>query len=80
MQIVLATVKTKVLDGIEILDVPVGKMYLVDLDSLSTVQWFNEQHGQQRNIPCVRDVEEGGYLPVDVLEIGRVVLVESWMN
>ena len=67
--IVRAKLKTKDLDGIEIMNAPVGKEYLIDLDSKTEFGWFNFDHNYGRKIESVLDVVNGGWLPLEVLEI-----------
>jgi hypothetical protein len=67
--IVKATLKTRILDGIEIMDASVGKEYLIELDSRTKIDWFNLDYKHGRKIEAVIDVVNGGWLPVEVLDI-----------
>jgi hypothetical protein len=67
--IVTAVLKTQTLDGIEVMDAPIGKVYRVDLESVQRLRWFNTEHGRQRDIECILDVDNGGYLPIEILEM-----------
>lgn len=70
MHLVTATLVVRTVDGLGVIrdDVPLGKTYRVDLDSAQDCAWFN--HGtQQRSLLCVRDVDNDGWLPLDLLRI-----------
>ena len=42
MIIVKAILKSKLLDGIEVMTVPIGTEYFIDLNSKITLDWFNK--------------------------------------
>jgi hypothetical protein len=67
--IVRAILISRVLDGVELIEtsVPVGKRYLVDLDRRLPLHWINEERGAMRDLDCVPDVVNGGWLPVELL-------------
>ena len=67
--IIKARLKTKDLDGIEIMDAPIGKEYLVELDSKTMIDWFNLDYDHGRKVEAVIDVVNGGWLPIEVLDI-----------
>ena len=67
--IVKARLKTKDLDGIEIMNVQVGKEYLIELDSKAELDWFNVDHNYGRKVEAVIDIVNGGWLPLEILEI-----------
>lgn len=67
--IVRARLKTQALDGIDVWDGEVGKEYHVDLESRMRLEWHNAELGRQRDLDCVWDVEAGGFIPVEVLEL-----------
>ena len=69
--IVRARLKATVLDGVQFLNetVPVGKTYLVDMATTREFGWVNLDAGLQRPLRCVWDVEAGGWLPLDLLEV-----------
>ena len=53
-------------------DVPLGKIYRVDLDSRSVVTFSNLEHGVKWACECVKDVDavkrgELGWLPTQML-------------
>lgn len=67
-----ARLKTRHLDGIEFMDdhVAVGKIYYVDVGHREMLHWTNAEHGgRQRDLECVRDVMDGGWLPLEILEV-----------
>jgi hypothetical protein len=49
-------------------DVPVGRRYVVDLDTVRTVGMFNVERQQPHEKQIVRDAE-GGWLPTELLLI-----------
>lgn len=69
--IVKARLVTKVIDGIDFMsdDVAVGKEYVVDLSQKQMLAWTNSGV-RLRDLECVPDVVNGGWLPTEVLSIG----------
>jgi hypothetical protein len=67
--IIKATLRTKFLDGIEVMISGVGKTYLVDLDTIETVTWVNSEYQYEREIRVIREFETGTFLPLKVLSI-----------
>lgn len=74
MKLGIAILKTKILDGIEITDAPIGKQYIVNLHSIITVDWFNEEFKHGRRIEAILDIETGGLLPLELLELRGCVV------
>ena len=66
-----ARLKAHILDGIQMMDerIPIGKLYYVDVGCQQHMQWHNAQRGRQRDLVCVRDVMDGGWLPLELLEV-----------
>lgn len=77
MKLGIAILKTNKLDGIEITDeILLGKQYLVNLHSITKVDWFNEEFKYGRKIEAIIDMETGGFLPLELLEL-RGCIVNS---
>jgi hypothetical protein len=53
---------------VEVMDAPLGKIYLVDLDTKQPMLWINSEHDVFQTLDCVMDIEEGKYIPCAVLE------------
>uniref|UniRef100_A0A6M3L933 Uncharacterized protein n=1 Tax=viral metagenome TaxID=1070528 RepID=A0A6M3L933_9ZZZZ len=69
--IIQAVLKTRHLDGIEIMEpyVPLGKKYLVDLDTRCQMMWNNEENHHCRVIEAVMEVMTEMYIPIEILEL-----------
>lgn len=67
--IVEARLKTKELDGIEVMVVPIGTEYFIDLDSKVELNWFNLSTNHGRKVEAVLDVVNGGWIPFELLEL-----------
>lgn len=63
--------KLKTDDGmVEILpDIPLGKIYFIDLDSKRILRAYNIEFHQMHSKESVQDVSSGGWLPMELLEI-----------
>lgn len=68
--IVRARLKTRDIDGVQMMDddVPVGKEYIVDLSRKTRMHWESDGR-RMRDLDCVPDVIDGGWLPLDVLDL-----------
>jgi hypothetical protein len=67
--IVKARLKTKSLDGIEIVEALIGTEYLIELDSKTEIDWFNVDYNHGRRVEVVLDAINGGFLPFELLEL-----------
>lgn len=74
MKLAIAILKTNIMDGIEVTDAPVGKQYIVNLQSAMKVDWFNEEFKHGRRIEVILDIENGGFLPLELLELRGCVV------
>lgn len=50
-------------------DVPLGKIYKVDLDTRMVKTCYNLDKGNFWELEMIEDVENGGWLPTELLEI-----------
>lgn len=69
MKLGIGTLKTNLLDGIEIVDSNlIGKQYVIALKPFK-VKWFNEEFHHGREIEAMLDIETGGLIPLELLEL-----------
>ena len=72
MKIVKAKlIKHKTDDGLMEMqeDIPLGKIYLIDSDSLQNVQAYNMEKHVRHEKMMVNDITNDAYLPMELLEL-----------
>jgi len=73
MNIVIAKLKAHVTtDGlVEFFeDVPLGKEYTVDCDTVEEVQMFNAEKGVKHTKVIIREYPSGSWMPLELLSLG----------
>lgn len=64
--ILQAKLISNVLEGIELVNAPVGKLYLIDLDSKTDLLWISD--GKHKLIKCYYEIDGETMIPCDLLE------------
>lgn len=63
----LAILIKNTVDDVRVMDAPIGKAYLIESQPVQ-MEWHNPKF-TKKNVDCVLDLENGGYIPLELLKI-----------